>query len=263
MPRFFLRRTRGHGCLLGCLDRAALAALLGLGMMTTRSRTVARWALWATVGVMSLLAGCYVGMWGTEGHWNTADSALGEQHEVNFPAHDTFLLTQDALRGDGILYEVGSDNSLVTLWRNADNQTGFMQSMVGIQARYRYEIQVTPEGSRKSKIVINVHTEGIPDNQIADYKASKRFALFGEIDELAAKYPPPSGTPASGGVNFTLLPNEDLKGLAKRVTGNEDNWQQIAKDNSLKSATDVTPFQSIWVASTLLKKSPDSAGSTQ
>jgi hypothetical protein len=209
---------------------------------------------------MSLLAGCYVGFWGTSEHWSTADSALGEEHDVNFPAHDTFLLTQDALRGDGILYEVGPDNSLQTLWRNADTKVGFMQNMMGVQPRYRYEIQVTPEGSQKSKIVVNVHTEGIADNEIADYTASKRFALFGEIDELAAKYPPPSSTPASGGVNFTLLPNEDLKGLAKRVTGIEDNWRQIAKDNSLKSATDVTPFQSIWVAGNLLKKAPDKTG---
>ena len=41
------------------------------------------------------------------------------------------------------------------------------------------------------------------------------------------------------------------------------NWQQIAKDNSLKSATDVTPFQSIWVASPLLKKAPAKAGSAE
>ncbi len=202
-------------------------------------------------------------MWSSSSHWDTADAALGEEHDVNFPVHDTYLLTQDALRGDGILYEVGPDNSLITLWRDADTKVGVMQSMVGMQARYRYEIQVTPEGSQKSKVVVNVHTEGIPDNQIADYKASKRFALFGEIDELAAKYPPPSNTPASGGVNFTLLPNEDLKGLAKRVTGSEDNWRQIAKDNSLNSPTDVTPFQSIWVASNLLKRAPNSPSSTE
>ena len=48
----------------------------------------------------------------------------------------------------------------------------------------------------------------------------------------------------------------DLKGLAKRVTGNEENWRQIAKDNSLNSPTDVAPFQSIWVANNLLKKTP-------
>jgi hypothetical protein len=212
------------------------------------------------VGVMSLLAGCYVGFWGTSEHFSTADAALGEEHVVNFPEHDTYILTQDALRGDGILYEVGPDNSLQTLWRNADTRLGFMQNMMGVQPRYRYEIQVTPEGGQKSKVVVNVHTQGIPDDQIADYKASQRFALFGEIDELAAKYPPPASTPASGGVNFTLLPNEDLKALAKRVTGSEDNWQQIAKDNSLKSAADVTPFQSIWVAGTLLKRTPDKTG---
>jgi hypothetical protein len=231
--------------------------------MVKYSPSAAKWALGVIVGVMSLLAGCYVGLWSASEHWNTADSALGEEHEVNYPVHDTYLLTQDALRGDGILFEVGPDNSLMTLWRNADITVGTMQSMFGVQPRYRYEIQVTPEGAQKSKIVVNVHTEGIPDNQIADYKASKRFALFGEIDELAAKYPPPSSTPASGGVNFTLLPNEDLKALAKRVTGNEDNWRQIAKDNSLNSATDVTPFQSIWVAADLLKKVPEKPSSTE
>ncbi|HZZ07042.1 MAG TPA: hypothetical protein VFE43_00770 [Candidatus Binataceae bacterium] len=231
--------------------------------MTTHSSPAAKWALWLTVGVISLLTGCYVGFWGTSEHWSTADSALGEEHEINFPVHDAYLLTQDALRGDGILFEVGPDNSLITLWRNADTKVGFMQNMMGVQPRYRYEIQVIPEGSQKSKVVVNVHTEGIPDSQIADYKASKRFALFGEIDELAAKYPPPSSTPASGGVNFTLLPNEDLKALARRVTGSEDNWRQIAKDNSLGSPTEVTPFQSIWVANNLIKRAPEKAHSAE
>jgi len=231
--------------------------------MTTHSSPAAKWALWLTVGVISLLAGCYVGFWGTSEHWSTADSALGEEHEINFPVHDAYLLTQDALRGDGILFEVGPDNSLITLWRNADTKVGFMQNMMGVQPHYRYEIQVIPDGSQKSKVVVNVHTEGIPDSQIADYKASKRFALFGEIDELAAKYPPPSSTPASGGVNFTLLPNEDLKALARRVTGSEDNWRQIAKVNSLGSPTEVTPFQSIWVANNLIKRAPEKAHSAE
>jgi len=234
--------------------------------VATHSSVIAKWALFIAVGVMSLLAGCYVGFWGTSAHWSSEDASLGEEHVVNYPVHDTYLLTQDALRGDGILYETGPDNTLQTLWRDADTKVGFFANMTGVQPRYRYEIQVTPESSNKSKIVVNVHTEGIPDNKIANYKASKRFALFGEIDELAAKYPPSPSTPASGGVNFTLLPNEDLKGLAKRVTGSEDNWQQIAKDNSLKSPTDVTPFQSIWVASTLLKQAPNSpsrAGSSE
>jgi hypothetical protein len=231
--------------------------------MAKYSPAAAKWILWVTVGVMSLLAGCYVGLWSASERSTTADSALGEEHQVNFPVHDTYLLTQDALRGDGILFEVGPDNSIMTLWRNADTKVGFLQNLTGVQPRYRYEIQVTPEGGQKSKVVVNVHTEGIADNQVADYKASKRFALFGEIDELAAKYPPPSSTPASGGVNFTLLPNEDLKALAKRVTGNEDNWRQIAKDNSLNSPADVTPFQSIWVAGDLLKKVPGKANSAE
>ena len=91
----------------------------------------------------------------------------------------------------------------------------------------------------------------------------ERHALFGEIDELAAKYQPPSTTPNSGGVNFTLLPNEDLKALAKRVTGNEDNWQRIAKDNGLASPTDVQPFESIWVSNSLLKKPGETTSATQ
>src|SRR5207244_1973879 len=98
-----------------------------------------------------------------------------------------------------------------------------------------YEIQAIPETSHRSKIIVNVRTEGIPDDQLARYKASSRFALFQEIDELAAKFPPKSKLPNSGGVNFTLLPNEDLKTLARRVTGRADNWRQIAEDNGLKS----------------------------
>ncbi|HZO83102.1 MAG TPA: hypothetical protein VFB33_15515 [Candidatus Binataceae bacterium] len=227
--------------------------LVPVSVMVVNRSAAAKWALWVMVCLVSLLAGCAVGWWGYSEHWSAADAALGEEHEVNFPAHDTFLLTQDALRGDGILFEVEPNNSLATLWRNADTKVGFMEGMLGVQPRYRYEVQVVPEGSHKSKVVVNVRTEGIPDSELADYKASKRFALFGEIDELARKYPPPSGTPSSGGVNFTLLPNEDLKALAKRVTGNEDNWRQIAKDNGLNSPTDVTPFQSVWVSNSLLK----------
>jgi hypothetical protein len=248
-------------CSINCNARRS-PWLSGSQVMSTHRADAAKWAIWIIVAMMSLVAGCYIGEWSNTRHWDRRDSALGEEHEVNYSAHNAYLLTQDALRGDGILFEVGPDETLETLWRNADNKVGFMQNMMGVQPRYRYEIQVVPEGSHKSKIVVNVHTQGIPDDQIADYKASKRFALFGEIDELAAKYPPPSSTPASGGVNFTLLPNEDLKGLAKRVTGNEANWRQIAKDNSLNSPTDVTPFQSIWVANDLLKKAPGKASST-
>jgi hypothetical protein len=122
--------------------------------------------------------------------------------------------------------------------------------------RYRYEIQAVPETSNRSKIIVNVRTESIPDEQLVEYKASNRFALFKEIDELALRFPPKSRLPGSGGVNFTLLPNEDLKALAKRVTGNADNWQQIAQDNGLKADTDVVPFENVWVRNGLLKQSP-------
>jgi hypothetical protein len=223
-------------------------------MMVTRNSTAAKWALGVMVCLVSLLAGCAVGWWGYSQHWNAVDAALGEEHEVSFSAHDTLLMTQDALRGDGILFEVGPNDTLSTLWRNADLKVGFFESLMGVQPRYRYEIQVIPEGSHKSKIVVNLHTEAIPDDQLDRYKASKRFALFREIDEIAAKYPPPSGLPSSGGVNFTLLPQEDLRSFAKRVTGDANNWRQIAKDNGLRSPTDVTPFQSVWVSNSLLKK---------
>lgn len=227
-------------------------------MITTRNSTAAKWALGVMVCLVSLLAGCAVGWWGYSEHWNAADAALGEEHTINFSAHDTFLMTQDALRGDGILFEVGPNNTISTLWRNTGTKVGFLESMMGVQPKYRYQIQVIPEGSRKSKIVVNLHTQAIPDNELAQYKASSRFELFREINEIAMKYPPPSGLPSSGGVNFTLLPHENLKEFAKRVTGSVANWRQIAKDNGLTSPTDVTPFQSIWVSNSLLKKTSDS-----
>lgn len=215
---------------------------------------VVRWMLGIMVCVMALLAGCYVGYKTYSVSSNSSDSALGEEHEVNFPATDALQLTEDALRGDGILFELQPDNSIITLWRNTDVKPsgGWFGIPAVTQPRYRYEIQIVAEGSHKSKILVNVRTQGIPDDQLASYKASSRFELFKEIDELAAKYPPPTGLPASGGVNFALLPNENLEGLAKRVTGSADNWHQIAKDNGIASANDVTPFQNIWVRNSLL-----------
>ncbi|MGH7935106.1 MAG: hypothetical protein ACREQN_18340 [Candidatus Binataceae bacterium] len=204
---------------------------------------------------MSALAGCYVGYWTYTEHYNAADSALGEEHVINFAPKDALALTEDALRGDGILFEVQPDSSIITLWRPADPDTpgGLFQSLFGTTRQYRYEISIVPEGSRQSKIIVNVRTEGIPDDRLASYKASNRFAMFKEIDELATKYPPPSTMPSNGGVNFTLLPGENLQSMAKRVTGNADNWRQIAKDNGISSSTDITPFESIWVRNTLLR----------
>jgi hypothetical protein len=75
---------------------------------------------------------------------------------------------------------------------------------------------------------------------------------------LAAELPPARRTPNTGGVNFALLPNEDLRGLAKRVTGDPDNWKAIADRNGLTSPTDVTPLQTIWVPDSLIKSKPES-----
>lgn len=208
------------------------------------------------VCVLSAFAGCYVGYRHQTEHWSAADTALGEEHQIAYAQGDALQLTQDALRGDGILFEVQPDSSIVTLWRDADidTPTHWFPLIIGVHPRYRYEIQAIPEGARKTRIIVNVRTEGIPDEQLNSYKASNRFALFKEIDELALKNPPASSTPASGGVNFTLLPNEDLKALARRATGDTNNWQVIAKDNGLSSPTDVAPFQNVWVRNSLLKR---------
>jgi hypothetical protein len=184
--------------------------------MTLSPKSVLSWLFAVTVCVLSALAGCFVGRQHQTEHWTAADTALGEEHEVPYAQSAALQLTEDALRGDGI--------------------------------------QAVPEGSRKSRIIVNVRTESIPDDLLSGYKASNRFALFKEIDELASKSPPGSGAPTSGGVNFTLLPNEDLRALARRATGNVNNWQEIAKDNGFSSASDVTPFQNVWVRSSLLKQ---------
>jgi hypothetical protein len=221
------------------------------------------WMIAAIVCVLSLAGGCYAGYYHETEHWKAADTALGEEHQVDFGVQEARELTQDALRGDGLLFEVQPDDSIETLWRDADlhTTTSWFPLIAGTEARYRYEIQFVPEGNRRTRIIVNVRTEGISDDQLASYKASNRFALFKEIDELASKEPPPSATPSSGGVNFTLLPNEDLQALARRVTGNESNWRQIASDNGLSSPADVKPFENIWVRNSLLTKTPaNSAG---
>jgi hypothetical protein len=187
-------------------------------------------------------------------------AAVGEQHDVPYTAHDSFVLTQDVLRGEGVLFEVKPDDKLVTLWKDADTGPGILGSLVGNHPQYRYEIEVVPNSARSSRIVVNVRTEDIPDQDIAKYQAGTRLNLFGKFDELAAKFPPSGGTPKEGGVNYALLPNEDLRGLAKRATGNEDNWRQIAQDNGLKSPTDGANLPSIWVRNTLLSEPKKGAG---
>jgi hypothetical protein len=224
--------------------------------MPLSQKSLLSWLFAATVCTLSAFAGCYVGTRHQAEHWTAADTTLGEEHEIPYPQAAARELTEDALRGDGILFERQPDDSIITMWRNADFNTpsSSFSLFVNTPPRYRYEIQILPEGAHKSKIIVNVRTESITDDQLASYKASNRFELFKEIDELAAKAPPASSTPASGGVNFTLLPDEDLKALAKRATGNANNWQEIAKDNGLSSPTDVTPFENVWVPNNLLKR---------
>jgi hypothetical protein len=181
------------------------------------------------------------------------DIAVGEQHEMAFPADQTLELVEDVLRGEGILFDVLPDRTIVTLWKPADNKAGFFHSLGGMKPQYRYEITVVPEGGAKSNIIANVRTQYVPEDQIPSYNASRRFNMFHKLDELAATLPPERKTPSAGGVNFALLPNEDLRGLAQRVTGNPENWKVIAQDNGLTSPSDVTPFQSIWVPDTIIK----------
>ncbi|MGC2442078.1 hypothetical protein [Candidatus Binatus sp.] len=215
----------------------------------------------AIVFSILICAGCtYAPYYANRAAGGGTDAAEGEQHDLPYTAHDSFLLTEDVLRGEGILFEVKPEDKLVTLWKDADVGPGVLGSLVGKDPRYRYEIEVVPLTARSSRVVVNVRAEDIADDDIPKYNATTRLNLFAKIDALAAKFPPSGGTPKEGGVNYALLPNEDLKGLAKRATGNEDNWRQIAQDNGLKSPTDGANLPSIWVRNSLLSESQKGAG---
>ena len=221
-------------------------------------RTLSRRLLKIAIVVSSILLfmGCtFAPYYANRAAGGGTDAAEGEQRDFPYTAHDSFLLTQDVLRGDGILFEVKPNDTLVTLWKDADVGPGVLGSLVGKHPQYRYEIEAVPLTDRSSRVVVNVRVEDIPDEDIAKYKASTRLNLLDKITDLAAKFPPSGGTPKEGGVNYALLPNEDLKGLAKRATGNEDNWRQIAQDNGLKSATDGANLPSIWIRNTMLSDS--------
>lgn len=221
--------------------------------MDARRSATRSCAATALLAISVLFAGCYAGFWTYKSQGGGLEAAIGEDHEVNRPADETFVLVQDVLRGAGVLFDVKPDNSLTTYWKAGDTGPGMLGSLIGVLPRYHYEIQVLPLTSTKSKVVVNVRTEDLPEDQVASYKASQRLDFFNKLDAQVALAPPSSKIPASGGVNFTLLPNEDLKGLAQRATGNAANWQQIAADNGLGSASDVTPFQTVWVRNSLLK----------
>ena len=215
----------------------------------------------AIVFSILLLAGCYYApYYANRAAGGGTDAAEGEQRDFPYTANDSFLLTQDVLRGEGILFEVKPEQKLVTLWKDADVPVGVVGSLVGKHPQYRYEVEVVPLSPRTSRVVVNVRVEDIPDEDLAKYNATTRLNLFAKMDQLAVQFPPSGGTPKEGGVNYALLPNEDLRGLAKRATGNEDNWRQIAEDNGLKSPSDGASLPSIWVRNTLL--SPPKNGSS-
>ncbi len=222
------------------------------------SKSARRWVFAAIVCALTAFAGCYLRYQHQTEHADFDEAALGEEHVVNFAPTEARQITEAVLRSDGLLFEVQPDNSIVTFWRNADFQSPneFIPLIINVPPRYRYEISFVQTAPKQTKIIVNAHAENIPDDKLPEYKASNRFELFKEIDEVALKSPPSSTTPASGGVNFTVLPNEDLKALAQRVTGNADNWQVIAKDNGLKSDSDVKPFENVWVRNSLLKQTP-------
>ncbi len=211
-------------------------------------------AVAGAVALLTSLQGCF-------GIFTRSDNdvAVGEEHEVDIPEDQAYVMTQDVLRGQGVLYDRDPGHKIITLWKPADKSEGTFSNLIGNVAQYRYEIEVVADGSRRSKIVANLRTENIPADELDNYKPSKKLNLFADFDQLASKLPPPPLTPGSGGVNFGVLPGEDLAALAKRVTGNPDNWPQIAKDNGLKSVNDTAGLQSVWVANSLIPKRKASA----
>jgi hypothetical protein len=118
------------------------------------------WLFTAVVCVLSAGAGCYVGYKHYTEHYTAADTALGEEHLVPYPVGDALQLTEEALRGDGILFEVQPDNSVVTNWRpaDADTRTGWFPLIIGQSPRYRYEIQAVAQDSHRTKIIVNART---------------------------------------------------------------------------------------------------------
>ncbi|HVA79604.1 MAG TPA: hypothetical protein VNF29_01635 [Candidatus Binataceae bacterium] len=206
-----------------------------------------------------MLAGCIATYAPYSAAGGGTDTVLGEQHDTPYPAQDTFVMTQDVLRGEGVLFEVRPNDHVVTNWRPTDKGAGVFGSLLGVNPQYRYDIEVVPTGTRTSRIVANLQTQDMPDSDLNAYLPTKRLDLFGKFDQLAANLPPPSPTPREGGVNFALLPGEDLPALAKRTTGNEKNWRQIAKDNGLESATELSGIETIWVRDNLLPARKGSA----
>jgi hypothetical protein len=202
--------------------------------------------------LVGTLSGCFAGYQAYSASGGGNEAANGEQHDTPYPAKDSLHMTEDVLRGEGVLFQIQPDDKIETLWHPADKAAGLLGSAIGVNPQYRYIIEVVPTGSRTSRIVANVETQDISDADLNNYLPSNKLNLFSKFDQLAAQFPPPSTTPRAGGVNFALLPGENLKALALRATGNESNWKQIAKDNGLTSSTDLSSIQSIWISDTML-----------
>jgi hypothetical protein len=208
---------------------------------------------------MVALSGCLAGYKAYSASGGGNEGSNGEQHDTPYPASDTLTMTEDVLRGEGVLFQIQPDNKMATQWHPADKSAGLLGSAIGVNPQYRYLIEVVPTGNRTSRIVANVETEDIADNEIDNYLPSKKLNLFTKFDQLAAQFPPTAPTPRHGGVNFALLPGESLKALAKRATGSEANWTQIAKDNGLTSSSDLAGVQSVWISDSLLAQKKGAA----
>ena len=103
-----------------------------------------------SIALLASLQGCF----GIFTHSDN-DVAVGEEHEVDFPEDQTYVMTQDVLRGQGMLFDREPGHKIITLWKPADKSEGTFSNLVGNVAQYRYEIEVVAEGSRRSKIVAN------------------------------------------------------------------------------------------------------------
>src|ERR1700738_5013555 len=145
----------------------------------------------ATV-VIFVIAALFFSLQGCFGsYWTHSDNdyTVGEDHEVNFPADQTFVMTQDVLRGQGVPFDTKPEHRIFTFWKPADKPEGVFSNLVGNVAQYRYEMEIVADGSRRSKIVANVRTENIANDEIDNYKPSKKLNLFGDFDQLASKLP--------------------------------------------------------------------------
>ena len=116
-----------------------------------------------------------------------------------------------------------------------------------MKPKYRYEFVVVPEGGAKSNIVANVRTEYVPEDEIASYKASRRFDMFHKLDSLAATLPPERKAPSSGGRQFRPAAERRSARFGQARHRESRQLEGYRRANGLTSPTDVTPFQTIWV----------------